>query len=64
MNLAIAWEIGLLALVVYAPFLQVPFGTYSLNLTDWAVVLGTALTILPVIELGKWAASSSAKRNH
>jgi Ca2+-transporting ATPase len=62
LNLAIAWEIGLLALVVYLPFLQAPFGTYNLDLTDWALVLGTAFTILPVIELGKLAASSSAKR--
>ncbi len=61
LNLAIAWEIGLITLVVYVPFLQAPFGTYSLTATDWAIVLGTAVTILPVIELAKRATGVGAK---
>ncbi len=30
LNLAVGWELGLLALVVYAPALQRPFGTFPL----------------------------------
>src|SRR5262249_23597395 len=29
LNLAIAWELALLAAVIYVPFLQRPFGTFS-----------------------------------
>jgi Ca2+-transporting ATPase len=54
LNRAIAWEIALLMVVVYAPVLQHPFGTFRLPLMDWAVVLSAALTILPVLELAKW----------
>jgi Ca2+-transporting ATPase len=55
LNLAIMWELLLLAGVVYLPFLHKPFGTYSLPLSDWPVLLGTALTIIPVLEAAKWA---------
>jgi Ca2+-transporting ATPase len=41
-------------LVVYLPFLHQPFGTFSLPLVDWAMVIGLALTIVPVLELAKW----------
>ncbi len=54
LNLAIAWEFALLLLIVYTPALQDPFGTYSLTLRDWAIVLVVSLTILPVLELAKW----------
>ncbi len=54
LNLAILWELFLLSAIVYTPFLQAPFGTFSLSLADWAVVLGAALTITPVLELAKW----------
>ncbi|MCS7177960.1 MAG: cation-translocating P-type ATPase [Anaerolineae bacterium] len=53
LNLAILWELMLLCGVVYLPFLHKPFGTYSLPLIDWAIVLGTAFTILPVLEAVK-----------
>jgi len=55
LNLAIMWELLLLAGVVYLPFLHKPFGTNSLPLSDWPVLLGTALTIIPVLEAAKWA---------
>ena len=54
LNLAIAWECVLLAVVIYTPFLQVPFGTFSFGWTDWALSVTLAFTIVPVLELVKW----------
>jgi Ca2+-transporting ATPase len=54
LNRAIAWEIALLIVVVYASVLQQPFNTFSLPPVDWVIVLSGALTILPVLELAKW----------
>ncbi|MBN2318302.1 MAG: cation-translocating P-type ATPase [Acidobacteria bacterium] len=54
LNLAIGWEIILMVFVVYFPFLQKPFGSYSLPLQDWLIIVTTAVTIIPVIELTKW----------
>ena len=54
LNRAIAWEIALLVVVVYAPVLQQPFGTFSLPLKDWVIVLSGASAIVPVLELAKW----------
>jgi Ca2+-transporting ATPase len=53
LNLAIAWEIVLLILVVNVPFLQDAFGTRSLSATDWGIVVGAAVTIVPVLEVAK-----------
>jgi Ca2+-transporting ATPase len=54
LNLAILWELLLLALIIYVPFLHRPFGTYSLPLVDWIIIITAALTISPVLELVKW----------
>lgn len=54
LNLAIVWEIALLILVLYWPFLQVPFATFSLSFADLLTVVLTAMTISPVLELAKW----------
>ncbi len=54
LNLAVLWELTLLNLIVYVPFLQRPFGTFSLNAADWIIVIGVALTIVPILEMGKW----------
>jgi P-type Ca2+ transporter type 2C len=54
LNLAIAWELALLGVVVYLPFLQGPFGTVGLSAPDLAVVALCAVTIVPVLEAGKW----------
>lgn len=54
LNRAIVWELVLLLLIVYLPFLHEPFGTFSLPWEDWLIVGGVALTISPVIELVKW----------
>ncbi|MBP7712948.1 MAG: HAD-IC family P-type ATPase [Gammaproteobacteria bacterium] len=55
LNLAVAWEMGLLALVVYLPVLQEPFSTYSLTALDWMIVGALALSVVPLLEVAKWA---------
>jgi Ca2+-transporting ATPase len=55
LNLAVAWELLLLAAIVYVPLLQKLFGTFSLAPGDWLVVLPAALTVFPVLEAAKWA---------
>jgi Ca2+-transporting ATPase len=54
LNAAVAWETLLLIMIVYLPFLHRAFGTYFLPLEDWAVVIGVAFTITPVLEAAKW----------
>ncbi|HYG63512.1 MAG TPA: HAD-IC family P-type ATPase, partial [Thermoanaerobaculia bacterium] len=54
LNLAIVWELVLLALIVYLPVLQEPFGTFPLSAADLAIIGGLSLTISPVLELAKW----------
>jgi Ca2+-transporting ATPase len=54
LNMAVGWEIVLLILIVYIPFLHGPFNTYSLPLIDWLIVGGLAVTIIPVLEIAKW----------
>jgi Ca2+-transporting ATPase len=53
LNLAIGWEIVLLVLVVNVPFLQDAFGTRSLSAADWGIVVSSAVTIVPVLEVAK-----------
>jgi Ca2+-transporting ATPase len=54
LNLSIVWEIALLILIIYLPFLQGAFGTYALGWSDWALIAALAFTIVPVLELAKW----------
>jgi len=54
LNLANLWELTLLALIVYLPFLHTPFGTFSLPLVDWLIIISLAFTVSPVLELAKW----------
>ncbi len=54
LNVAIIWELLLLALIVYVPFLHEPFDTFALPLIDWVIVIALALTISPVLEAAKW----------
>ena len=53
LNLAVAWEITLLALVLYLPVLQRPFATFAMSPADWALVVGVAATVLPVLDVAK-----------
>lgn len=54
LNLAVVWELALLVAIVYVPFLQQAFGTFSLTGLDWLIVGALSLTISPVLELTKW----------
>jgi Ca2+-transporting ATPase len=54
LNLAILWELVLLTVIVYAPFLHAAFDTYALPWVDWAIVLGLSVTVVPVLEFVKW----------
>jgi P-type Ca2+ transporter type 2C len=53
LNAAVAWETSLLVAILYLPLLQGPFTTFAMSAADWGIVLGGALTVLPVIELAK-----------
>ena len=54
LNLAIIWELVMLALIVYVPILERTFGTFGLTLKDWLIIITAAFTVSPVLELGKW----------
>ena len=54
LNLAIVWELVMLALVINVPFLQDAFGTTSLSVEEWLRVAGIAFLIVPVLEAAKW----------
>jgi Ca2+-transporting ATPase len=61
LNLAVLWELALVVLVVYVPFLQDAFGTYALPLSDWLLLAAVACTIVPVLELAKVALRRAAR---
>jgi Ca2+-transporting ATPase len=54
LNRAILWELVLLVLIVYAPFMHGPFSTFSLPLIDWAIIIVLAFSVSPVLEFVKW----------
>jgi len=54
LNRAILWEMLLLSLIVYVPFLSRAFGTFQLPWNDWEWVVLPALTLTPVLEVAKW----------
>ena len=54
LNLAIVWELVVLFAIIYVPVLAAPFGTFMMPFSDWLIVLGGALTVVPLIELVKW----------
>ena len=54
LNIAIVWELVLIVLIIYVPFLQNVFGTFPLSLNDWVLVGLLSMSIVPVIELAKW----------
>ena len=54
LNLAIIWELVMLALIVYVPFLERTFGTFGLTLKDWVIIIAAAFTVSPALELAKW----------
>ncbi|NTW62839.1 MAG: ATPase, partial [Chlorobiaceae bacterium] len=54
LNLAIVWELVMLAAIIYVPFLRGLFGTCLLTPEDWVIIIGSAVTVVPIIELLKW----------
>jgi Ca2+-transporting ATPase len=50
---AVGWELMLLLLVVYLPFLQGAFNTFALSVEDWVVAVSSALTIVVIAEIYK-----------
>jgi len=54
LNLAVAWELALLAVIVYVPFMQKAFGTFAFAWTDWALTATLAFTVVPILETVKW----------
>ena len=54
LNWAIGWELLMLILILYLPFLHDVFDTFYLPLRDWLIIIGLALTVSPVLELAKW----------
>jgi P-type Ca2+ transporter type 2C len=54
LNLAVLWEVVLLAVILAVPLFRVPFQAVPLNLEEWGTLLLCALTVVPVLELGKW----------
>ena len=63
LNRAIVWELLLLVLIVYVPFLQGAFGTYALTLEDWLIIVGLSFTVVPVLELAKWLVRRQLRHN-
>ena len=53
LNLAIGWELVMLAAIITLPFLQKPFGTFLLTGEDLVIVIFSAATVVPVIEILK-----------
>ena len=54
LNLAVLWELGLLGLILYVPWLQSAFETFGPSTRDWLLVVTLALSVVPVLEAVKW----------
>jgi Ca2+-transporting ATPase len=52
----VAWELVLMIAIVYVPFLQRAFGTFSFSAIDWLMTIALAFSIVPVLETVKWMA--------
>jgi Ca2+-transporting ATPase len=61
LNWAVLTGLLMLAVVVHLPVLQGPFGTYSLTLRDWALVVAVAFSVVPVLEFAKMLLRRSAR---
>ncbi|MEK6280391.1 MAG: cation-translocating P-type ATPase [Acidobacteriota bacterium] len=54
LNIAIVWELVMLALILYVPLLERTFGTFGLTVRDLLIIIAAAFTVSPVLELAKW----------
>jgi len=50
---AVAFSWAIAVAIVYAPFLQGPFHTYSMSLPDWGIVLLAGVSVLFPVEITK-----------
>ena len=48
--------------VIYAPFLTAAFGFTSISLAEYAVAMGLAVCVIPLVELLKWAQRKIMKK--
>jgi Ca2+-transporting ATPase len=62
LNLAILWELLLLAFILYFEPLERVFGTAALTTRNLGIAALVGFTILPVLELGKWFIRRSERR--
>jgi len=53
LNIAVLWESCLLMLLFYIPALEPIFHTYAFKAVDWAIILLTAGSVFPVLEMTK-----------
>ncbi|MFQ6121567.1 MAG: calcium-transporting P-type ATPase, PMR1-type [Dehalococcoidales bacterium] len=53
LNLAIISQVMLMLVIIYVPFLQPLFHTFSLGVIDWVIVILLAGTVFPVLEISK-----------
>lgn len=63
LNIAVAWELILLLIVIEVPFFNKLMSTYPLPLHDWLIVFAASLTIIPVMEIGKWFSRRSQNQS-
>ena len=54
LNLAVLWELLLLGLIIYVPFLQGVFGTAGVRPSDWLLIACPSVTLWVVLESAKW----------
>jgi Ca2+-transporting ATPase len=62
LNLAVGWELLMLVSIVSFAPLRALFSLAPLAPHDWAIAAGTALTVAPVLEAGKWWVRRSLRR--
>lgn len=54
LNLAVGWEVLMLVAIVSIAPLRGLFGLVPLGMHDWLLAAAAALTVVPVLEAGKW----------
>lgn len=64
MILAFVIGVGLLALITFIPPIAVVFHLASLNLTQWLIVLGFSIAIIPVVEIVKFVQYLTSKKKN
>lgn len=50
---ACLWSLSLMLTILYVPFLRDAFGLVALRITDWAIILPSAFSVIIVVEIQK-----------